>query len=376
MPSLTEAAMMAQLESPLMGVVAVLGHLLTLSLNRIRKDVLACRTKTCCRRQVRCNSAIRLCYSLQLLPVVNEKHDLCSVQLPPPPSTTLGMMPMTRSAKSQPDPSLRPDAGAATSLSAGHGRGENSEQHKSVLWVPVIFAVASYVLYLLSRGFTDQDTHETQDLKFPTNMEELSELARFLSNFKDKYWQRVFVLFVAAYIYKQTFAIPGSVFLNILSGALFGPWAGFALTALLSAVGATSCYLLSRAFGRGYVLRWFPDRVHSFQQKIEENRDSLFFFLLFLRLFPMSPNWLMNITAPIVGIPVYLFFLSVFIGLMPYTFVCAQTGSVLSQVSSVEDIFSTWTMVSMLLAALAALLPGLVIKRMHAKQGQGHRKAN
>ena len=53
----------------------------------------------------------------------------------------------------------------------------------------------------------------SQDLKFPTNIEELSDMARFLSHFKDKHWHRVLSLFVVAYIYKQTFAIPGSVFL-------------------------------------------------------------------------------------------------------------------------------------------------------------------
>ena len=48
--------------------------------------------------------------------------------------------------------------------------------------------------------------------------------------------------------------------------------------------------------------------------QIKENEDGLFFYLLFLRLFPMSPNWFMNMAAPIVGIPLHLFFLSVFVG--------------------------------------------------------------
>ena len=42
--------------------------------------------------------------------------------------------------------------------------------------------------------------------------------------------------------------------------------------------------------------------------------DSLFFFLLFLRLFPMSPNWFLNMASPILNIPIHLFFMSVFIG--------------------------------------------------------------
>lgn len=48
--------------------------------------------------------------------------------------------------------------------------------------------------------------------------------------------------------------------------------------------------------------------------QVEENKDSLFFFLLFLRFFPMSPNWFLNMAAPIVNIPITFFFGSVFIG--------------------------------------------------------------
>lgn len=47
---------------------------------------------------------------------------------------------------------------------------------------------------------------------------------------------------------------------------------------------------------------------------MEENRNSLFFFLLFLRLFPMTPNWFLNLSAPILNIPIVQFFFSVLIG--------------------------------------------------------------
>ena len=39
---------------------------------------------------------------------------------------------------------------------------------------------------------------------------------------KDSEGGYVVVLFVSAYLFKQTFAIPGSVFLNALAGAVFG----------------------------------------------------------------------------------------------------------------------------------------------------------
>ena len=46
-----------------------------------------------------------------------------------------------------------------------------------------------------------------------------------------------------------------------------------------------------RLVGEGAVARWFPNQLESFRLKLEENKTELPFFLLFLRLFPMSPNW-------------------------------------------------------------------------------------
>ncbi|XP_016138073.1 transmembrane protein 41A-A-like, partial [Sinocyclocheilus grahami] len=149
---------------------------------------------------------------------------------------------------------------------------------------------------------------------------------------------------------------------NILAGALFGTWYGLLLACVLTTVGATLRFLLSQAFGKQHIVRLFPDKVAMLQKKVEENRSSLFFFLLFLRFFPMSPNWFLNMTSPILNIPVTLFFMAVFIGLMPYNFICVQTGSMLSQISSLDDLFSWSVVLKLLLIACVALLPGALIR--------------
>jgi len=233
-----------------------------------------------------------------------------------------------------------------------------------IFYLPLVLIASTISLYLLTLGIT-LDESKGFTLKFPTSIEDISVMTTFLKHTREQNPSYTMLLFSCAYVYKQTFAVPGSVFLNLLAGALYGPIIGFALASILTAIGATNCYLLSRTFGKSYVLRRFPDRVESFHRKIEENRDSLFFFLLFLRIFPMSPNWFMNIVAPLVGIPINLFFLSVLIGLMPYNFVCVQTGSVMSQISSIEDIFTYSTLAKMSLVAVIALVPGLIIKQLH-----------
>lgn len=161
-------------------------------------------------------------------------------------------------------------------------------------------------------------------------------------------------------------SITPSILQNMLAGAIFGPWEGLVLACLLTTTGSTFCYLLSAAFGKQHVVQLFPDKVDLLQRKVgvsihhasssviekrsnfffhslsaliyfplnsshhlcsflsrfssslscqvEENRSSLFFFLLFLRFFPMTPNWFLNITCPVLNIPMPIFFFSVFIG--------------------------------------------------------------
>ncbi|XP_017537501.1 transmembrane protein 41A-A isoform X1 [Pygocentrus nattereri] len=204
---------------------------------------------------------------------------------------------------------------------------------RSVLGLVLVLLLASLYLYLLSahlpparpppsaRGDGGPGEGDSLSgaganrLKFPSDLEELRELAALLRLYQAEHSGYVLLLFCSAYIYKQAFAIPGSSLLNVLAGALFGPWLGLLLACVLTTVGATLCFLLSQAFGKQHIIRLFPDKVALLQRKVEENRSSLFFFLLFLRFFPMSPNWFLNMSSPIVNIPVTLFFLSVFIAL-------------------------------------------------------------
>ncbi|KAJ8003387.1 hypothetical protein DPEC_G00147800 [Dallia pectoralis] len=199
-------------------------------------------------------------------------------------------------------------------------------------------------------------------LKFPSDLEELRELGEMLQFYKREHTGYVVLLFCSAYLYKQSFAIPGSSFLNMLAGALFGPWHGLVLACFLTTTGSTFCYLLSSAFGKSYVIRLFPDKVDMLQKKVEENRSSLFFFLLFLRFFPMTPNWFLNVTSPILNIPLPMFFFSVLIGLIPYNFICVRTGSILSEISSLDDTFSWSTLLQLLAIACVALFPGALIR--------------
>ena len=198
---------------------------------------------------------------------------------------------------------------------------------------------------------------------FPRDLAQLKDVTAAVKNTQKDHFGLVLLLFCSAYIYKQTFAIPGSFFTNILAGAIYGSWFGFPLVCILSATGATCCFLLSKYLGHNFLRRHFPNRVASWEHSVSENSDSLFYFLLSSRMFPGSPNWAINICSPIIGVPIVPFYFSVLFGLIPYNFICVHAGEMLSTINSLDSLFSWSTIFGMLLIAVVAAIPGILLQQ-------------
>ncbi len=201
--------------------------------------------------------------------------------------------------------------------------------------------------------------HRAESL-WPSSFSDLRRIADILRGLRPA---QVYVLFASAYLFKQTFAVPGSALMNVLAGAVFGVYVGFPVCCALTATGATLCYALAAFCGRPLAEEFAPRALDAFEKRLRDNRHRLNYFLLFLRLFPMTPNWAINMSCGVLGVPVINFILTVLFGLMPYNFVCVQTGELLASVESLNDVF-TWTALMQLSAiAFVFLLPGLVVKR-------------
>lgn len=236
---------------------------------------------------------------------------------------------------------------------------------QKLIVVPLAVVTNLAILYITVQ-FAPEGAKEK--LSFPSSLEDIRSLSVLLTDYNSDHPGYVLLLFSLAYLFKQTFAVPGSVFLNVLAGAIFGSARAFLLCCSLTALGASLCYLLARAVGKDAALRYFPDRVKTFGVKLEENKQELPFFLLFLRLFPMSPNWALNMASGVLGLPLHLFFFSVFFGLMPYNYLCVTSGVILSEIKTVGDIVSWTNMARSATIAMAALLPTVAMRLRRNKQ--------
>uniref|UniRef100_A0A7S3GC79 VTT domain-containing protein n=1 Tax=Palpitomonas bilix TaxID=652834 RepID=A0A7S3GC79_9EUKA len=232
----------------------------------------------------------------------------------------------------------------------------------------VLFLVGGGVTYLSFRQvYYNTPTEKRQYLAIPHSIDSLKELVAAISHTQEAAPSSVLSAFVSLYILKQGFSIPGSVFLNLLAGALFGRVWGFLLVFIICPFGASLNYMLSHTFAGSLLTRHFPDRLAYLRTKVDENRDNLLYFLLFSRIFPFTPNWFLNFASPLVGIPFPLFFISVMLGLAPYNFLCVQAGNTLSQVTSASDVMNSSVVLQLVGVAAAFLAFGALRARAKKK---------
>ena len=156
----------------------------------------------------------------------------------------------------------------------------------------------------------------------------------------------------------QSFAIPGSLFLTILSGYLFPFPVALFLVCFCSAVGAGLCYLLFNVFGRPLVIKWFPDKVSNWSVQVRKQRDNLLSYIIFLRITPILPNWFINVSSPVIDVPFTPFFWGTLLGVAPPSFVYIGAGKTLQELNS-AGIISTKAMIVLFALAFTFVLPGI-----------------
>lgn len=129
----------------------------------------------------------------------------------------------------------------------------------------LIFGVAGLFLAYVYSSFPEMEETENQHVKFPKDIDDAKRLGIVLSRYKDRYYPQVLCGVAVTYLFLQTFAIPGSIFLSIVSGYLFSfpvalilvfmfsDWSFILLSAQLSSWTAISSKIRTRSSSRvGY----------------------------------------------------------------------------------------------------------------------------
>ncbi|XP_052004958.1 transmembrane protein 41B [Xyrauchen texanus] len=237
----------------------------------------------------------------------------------------------------------------------------------SILILVSTFACSACVMYLLFKNFPELSEDERGKIKIPKDMDDAKALGTVLSKYKDTYYTQVLLAYFATYIFLQTFAIPGSIFLSILSGYLYPFPLALFLVCLCSGLGASFCYMLSYLVGRPMVYKYLTERAQKWSQQVDKHRDHLINYIIFLRITPFLPNWFINITSPVINVPLGVFFLGTFLGVAPPSFVAINAGTTLYKLTTAGEAVSWNSLLVLGVLAVVSILPVCFQKKLQQK---------
>ncbi|KAL4559219.1 hypothetical protein LXL04_031353 [Taraxacum kok-saghyz] len=229
------------------------------------------------------------------------------------------------------------------------------------------FAIALGVFFVFAIGlffiYRTMPAAEYGQFKLPRSISDLRILKEHLGAYASINPTKFIIGYCSTYIFMQTFMIPGTIFMSLLAGALFGVIKGIFLVVFNSTAGASSCFFLSKLIGRPIVYWLWPGKLKLFQAEIAKRRDKLLNYMLFLRITPTLPNLFINLASPIVDVPYHVFFLATVIGLIPAAYVTVRAGLALGDLHSVKDLYDFKTLSVLFLIGFISILPTILKKK-------------
>jgi uncharacterized membrane protein YdjX (TVP38/TMEM64 family) len=179
------------------------------------------------------------------------------------------------------------------------------------------------------------------------------------------------VVYVGVYVAAVAFSVPGGVWFTIAGGFLFGLFPGVLYAVIGATLGAIGLFIAARtAFGD--VLR---AKAGPAIQRMEAGfRENALSYLLFLRLVPIFPFFLVNLVPAFLGVSLRSYAVATFLGVIPGTTVFASVGNGLGAVLDAGGtpdlgiILKPSILFPILGLALLALIP-VVYKRLREARG-------
>ena len=150
------------------------------------------------------------------------------------------------------------------------------------------------------------------------------EIVKFIQS---KYCLSI-LIFIGLYVFSTALSIPGALILTMMGGFFFGPFLG-ALFSLIGAIFGASILFIAARSAFGELLK--PKIGSSIERMRNELAKNAFFYLLFLRLTPVFPFFVVNIAPAFLNISFSKYFFASFLGMIPGAAVYALMGSGLNK---------------------------------------------
>jgi uncharacterized membrane protein YdjX (TVP38/TMEM64 family) len=150
-----------------------------------------------------------------------------------------------------------------------------------------------------------------------------------LLDFVDRHPVLAPLIFMLVYAAVVALSIPGGAILTMAGGFLFGVVAATCYVVIAATCGATVVFLIART-ALGDSLR---QKAGPAMRRMEAGfRENALNYLLFLRLIPVFPFWLVNLVPAFLGVPLTTYVVATLVGIIPGSLVYASVGNGLGAV--------------------------------------------
>lgn len=157
----------------------------------------------------------------------------------------------------------------------------------------------------------------------------LSENRDMLVSFVERYYLPALAIYFLLYTVSVAASFPGGLLMTLSGGFLFGWLAAGLVTVVAATLGATALFMIaSTSLGEPLRARAGP-KLAKLEKGFQENALN---YLLFLRLVPAFPFWLVNIAPAFLGVRLSTYVIGTFAGIIPGTFVFAYLGGGLDSI--------------------------------------------
>jgi uncharacterized membrane protein YdjX (TVP38/TMEM64 family) len=225
---------------------------------------------------------------------------------------------------------------------------------KKVLMITGILALAALFFYF--------------DLGKYLTLTSLKENRLSLVAFYEQHQIAMIAIFLAIYIAQTALSLPGAAILGLAAGAVFGTIMGTVYVNVGATVGATLAFLVARYLFHDPIQNKFGPRLEKMNRELESRGLN---YLLFLRLVPLFPFFLINLGAGLTKLPLRTFFIGTMVGIIPGSFVFCNAGASLATISSMSEVASPRVLGSFALLGLFALVPVIYQKIKQKKNNEG-----
>ena len=170
-----------------------------------------------------------------------------------------------------------------------------------------------------------------------------------------------FLMFFILYVIVTAFALPISLLKTLLAGALFGFWPGLILVSFASSIGSTFCFLFSRYALRNYTQVKFGKYLEKVNKGVEQDG---WLYLLFLRLSPIFPFFIINLVFGLTKMRAIEFYLVSQVGMFVGTAIFVNAGVQIGNLNSIEEILTLKVIMSLTLIGIFPLLIKSIYKKL------------